>query len=229
MSKFDIASSMNGIMSNPRYQEIFKPAAPIQKKASLQKKARKARGLGPTISGMVRVSEYLDKVGLEKASSHVLLAVKDLIKFAEKCDPNDPLCDMGPLCDADGKLLDDKSDAAFPAHIVREHMEREYSGAGPENLEGTTLSLDSLHEMSGDDVDEEDIFERLMREESEDDSLGFDNKPGLDSIEQLMFGGTSEPTDYKSIVARKKRRAGSLSKLASAIQSGRSLYSRGRK
>ena len=107
MSKNDIASTMNSIMSSPKYQAVFtKTAAKKEEKEPKEKgngkckckgkcqckgkgkgKDPKKKGLNPfqkCVAGLASISKTLDDAKFEKAATYAVLALDALVKQAEE-------------------------------------------------------------------------------------------------------------------------------------------------
>jgi hypothetical protein len=109
MSKNDIASTMNSIMSSPKYQAVFtKTAAKKEEKCPCKEKGDKCKdkckdkdkgkdkgkgkdpkkkGLNPfqkCVAGLASISKTLDDAKFEKAATYAVLALDALVKQAEE-------------------------------------------------------------------------------------------------------------------------------------------------
>lgn len=104
MSKNDIATLMNGIITDPTYTKIFnKPIPQLNKTASVKKETKTSMSQYEVlVRGLSKLSEMLDDVGLEKAATYTLLSLEDVvansskIAKAESCS-DCVLCDEEPL------------------------------------------------------------------------------------------------------------------------------------
>lgn len=123
MSKFDIASTMNGIMSDPGYQSVFLKTAAKKEDKKDDKKDKKEEKCGKNCDckkckkdkkddkkpvkkksayeacflGLSKISEMLDDAGLEKAASYALMSLESLVKSAEEvCEDTDDAKDLHP-------------------------------------------------------------------------------------------------------------------------------------
>ena len=138
--KFDIATTMNNIISDDSYQKIFaKPsfqklaAKKEEKEEKADKKEEKGKGKGKEeeckcekgkgkgkkmsqyqtcVLTLAKVSEVLDKAGYDKASIFTVLALDSLVKSASASADDQGMNDCGFASDKkdDDKKEDDKEE-----------------------------------------------------------------------------------------------------------------------
>jgi len=137
MSKNDIASTMNSIMSSPKYQAVFtKTAAKKEEKCPCKEKGGKCKckgkcqckdkdkgkgkdpkkkGLNPfqkCVAGLASISKTLDDAKFEKAATYAVLALDALVKQAEEecADCGSVSTDVLPVKDKPQKKEDEEDE-----------------------------------------------------------------------------------------------------------------------
>lgn len=112
MSKNDIATLMNGIMTDPGYTKIFsKPTPQLNKTASVKEESKVSMSQYEVlVRGLSKISEMLDNVGLEKAATYTLLSLEDVVANSGKISKAESCSDC-ILCDLAEKEDKDEANA----------------------------------------------------------------------------------------------------------------------